>query len=103
FEADTAVALLFWPVVFEMFVTGAILLAGMLGTLRNAALRNAWFLLVALGCLGAAWLCGASAGTPQIWLIALWLLAARLVPPAGLAAGSASHRAWVVQGAGYSG
>jgi len=81
----------------------AIFLAGMLGTIRSAPIRNTWFALVAMGYLGAAWLCGANSGMPQIWTIALWLLAARLMPPAGLAAGSPSHRECVTKGAGYSG
>jgi hypothetical protein len=102
FDADTAMGLLFWPVVFEMFATVALVLAGMFGSIRITVVRNVWFLLVALGYLGAAWLCGAHAGMPQIAWIALWLLIARLMPPTGLAAGSPAHRAWVTEGAGHS-
>jgi hypothetical protein len=103
FEPATAMKLVFWPIVFELFVTLAIVLAGMLGTIRAAPLRNAWFLGVAAGCLGAAWLCGANAGMPRIWTLALWLLLARVMPPAGLRAGSQAHRDWLFTGAGYSG
>lgn len=103
FDAVTSMSLLFWPVVFEMFATVALVLAGMLGTIRSAPIRNGWFVFVALGFLGAAWLCGANAGTPHIWTIALWLLVAKLMPPAGLRAGSTPHREWVIKGAGYSG
>lgn len=103
FDGATTMSLLFWPVVFEMFAAAAILLAGMLGTIRSPPIRNAWFVMVALGYLGAAWLCGANTEMPQIWTIALWLLVARLMPPAGLAAGSPAHREWVTKGAGFSG
>lgn len=103
FDGATSMILLFWPVVFEMFATVALVLAGMLGTIRTALLRNAWVVFVALGYLSAAWLCAVNTEMPQVWLTALWLLAARLMPPAGLRAGSTSHRAWLVKGAGYSG
>ena len=103
FDAGTAMSLLFWPVVFEMFATVALVIAGMFGTIQAAAIRNVLFVLVALGYIGAAWLCGANTGMPHIWTIALWLLIAKLMPPAGLAAGSPSHREWVTKGAGYSG
>jgi hypothetical protein len=103
FEAETAMRLLFWPVVFEMFAAAALVLAGMFNPIRSAALRNLCFASLALGYLGAAWLCGANAGMPHIWTIALWLLASRLQPPAGIEAGSAAHREWVTLLGGYSG
>lgn len=100
---EAAMSLLFWPIVFELFAIVALVLAGMLGTIRSPALRNAWFASVALGYLGAAWLCGANTDQPQVWTIAFWLLVARLLPPAGLRAGSPAHREWVTRGAGLSG
>jgi hypothetical protein len=103
FEHETTMALLFWPVVFEMFAAAALVFAGMLDTVRMAAVRNACFVLVTAGYLAAAWLCGANTEMPQIWTIALWLLLARVMPPAGLRAGSEAHRAWLFTGAGYSG
>ncbi len=103
FDGETTMALLFWPVVFEMFATAALVLASTLNTIALAPVRNACFVLVAAGYLGASWLCGANTNMPQIWIIALWLLLARVMPPAGLRAGSAAHRDWLFTGAGYSG
>jgi len=102
-DYDTLRGLLLWPVVFEMFVALALFLAGMLGSIRSAVVRNAWFAFVAGGYLAAAWLTGEHAGMPQVWMIALWLLVARLMPPTGLGFGSAAHRDWVWKIAGYSG
>jgi hypothetical protein len=103
FDYDTLRSLLLWPVVFALLVALALFLAGMLDSIRSHLLRSLWFLLVGAGCLAAAFLIGASAGMPQAGSIALWLLAARLVPPRGVRLGSAPHRAWVYLGAGYSG
>jgi hypothetical protein len=103
FEYDTLRALLFWPVVFELYVALALFLAGMLATLRSDALRLVWFTTLGAGCLGAAWLTGEAAGQPQVWTIAAWLLAARLAPPRGLRFGGEAHRAWIWEGAGYTG
>ena len=102
FDPATAMGLLFWPVVFEMFAAAALVLAGMFNTIRSGLVRNLCFAAVALGYLGAAWLCGANTGMPQLWTIALWLLLARVTPPAGLRAGSAPHREWVTRLGGYS-
>lgn len=103
FDNETAMALLFWPVVFEMFAAAALVFASTFDTIGSNAVRNACFVLVAAAYLGAAWLCGANTEMPQIWTIALWLLLARVLPPGGLRAGSAAHRAWLFAGAGYSG
>jgi hypothetical protein len=100
---DTLRALLLWPVVLELFVAFALVLAGLLGSIRSAVARTAWFGLVACGYLMAAWLAGERAGMPQVWAIAVWLLVARLTPPAGLRIGSARHRDWLWIGAGHSG
>jgi hypothetical protein len=102
-DYDTLRALLLWPVVLELFVALALLLAGMLGTIRSAVLRNAWFGLVACAYLMAAWLAGERAGMPQVWILGLWLLVARLTPPTALRFGSAAHRDWLWAGAGHSG
>ena len=102
FEHETAMALLFWPVVFEMFAAGALVFAAMFDSIGSKAARTTCFVLVAAGYLGAAWLCGANTGTPGIWTIALWLMLARVMPPAGLRSGSAAHRAWLFKGASYS-
>ncbi len=103
FDGETTMALLFWPVVFEMFVAAALVFAGMFNSVGSSAVRNSSFALIAAGYLGAAWLCGANTEMPQIWTIAMWLLLARVMPPAGLRAGSAAHRSWLFTGAGYSG
>lgn len=102
-DYDMLRGLLLWPVVLELFVALALFLAGMLGSIRSAVARNAWFGFVACGYLAAAWLAGEHAGMPQVWMIALWLLMARLLPPTGLGFGSATHRDWVWKGAGCSG
>lgn len=102
-EYDTLREWLLWPVIFELFVSAALLLAGMLETTRSNVLRNGWFALVASGFVFAAWLCGELAGMPHVWVIAIWLLLARLLPPSGMRFGEAPHRAWVKQGAGLSG
>lgn len=102
-DYDTLRALLLWPVVLELLVAFALFLAGMLGSIRSAVLRNSWFGFVVCAYLLAAWLAGERAGMPQVWLIGLWLLVARLTPPAGLRFGSASHRDWLWTGAGHSG
>lgn len=102
-DYDTLRTLLLWPVLLELFGAFALFLAGMLGTIRSAVMRNAWFAFVACAYLMAAWLAGENAGMPQVWMIGLWLLVARLTPPTGLRFGSATHREWVWKGAGYSG
>lgn len=102
-DYDTLRALLLWPVVLELFLAFALFLAGMLGSIRSAVLRNAWFGFVASAYLLAAWLTGERADMPQVWAIGLWLLVARLTPPSGLRFGSASHRDWLWTGAGHSG
>jgi hypothetical protein len=103
FDYDTLRALLFWPVVFEMFVAVALFVAGMLDSIRWQGVRIAALALVAAATLFAAWLCGESAGMPQVWTIALWLMVARVAPPAGLRLGTRAHRDWVWKGAGMSG
>jgi hypothetical protein len=103
FDYDTLREWLWWPVVFEMFAIFAVLLAGMLGSIRTNGLRNAWFILVAIAYLSGAWLAGAIAGMPHVWMIALWLLLARLNPPSGMRFGELRHREWIQTGAGYSG
>lgn len=103
FDYDTLRSLLFWPVVFELYVVFALVLAGMLATIRSGVLRALWFAAVAAGCLGGAWLSGAIAGQPWAWLGAVWLLAARLPPPPGTRWASAAHLQWLWTGAGYSG
>jgi hypothetical protein len=103
FEYDTLRAWLLWPIVFELYAAVALLLAGMLGSVQSAIARNIWFALVGSGYFFAAWLSAAIAGMPQAWIIALWLLVARLAPPAGLRFGARQHRDWVHKGAGLSG
>ena len=103
FEYDTLRALVWWPVAFEMYVTVALLLAGMLGSIQSNAARNAWFAAVACSYLFASWLSAASAGMPHAWTIAAWLLVARLVPPPGMRFGEARHREWIQKGTGYTG
>ena len=103
FDYDTLRGWLLWPVVFEMFAAVALMLAGMMATIRMVPIRHAAFLFVALIYLASAWLIGAIGGMPNAWLIAVWLLVARLVPPTGLRFGTGAHQEWVFQGAGYSG
>lgn len=102
-DYDTLRALLLWPVVLELLVAFALVLAGMLGSIRSAVLRTAWFGLVACAYLMAGWLAGERAGMPQVWAIALWMLVARVTPPAELRFGCAAHRDWLWTGAGLSG
>ena len=103
FDYDTLRTLLFWPVVFEVYVVFALVLAGFLASLKPDWLRGLWFAAVALVCLAGAWLTAAIAGQPWAWLGAAWLLVARLRPPPGTRPGSAAHLAWLWRGAGYAG
>ncbi|MEO6155812.1 MAG: hypothetical protein ABIP16_08820 [Thermomonas sp.] len=103
FEYDTLLVWLIWPVVFEMFVAVALLLAGALASIRVVEVRYCALACVALVYLASAWRVGASVGMPQAWLMAAWFLVARVLPPSGLRFGTPAHQAWVVQGAGYSG
>jgi hypothetical protein len=102
-EYDSLRHWLLWPVVFELFAAVALLLAGMLGSLRSDVARNLWFAGVGGGYVFAAWLTAAIADMPHAWIIAVWLLVARLVPPTGLRFGAKAHRHWVFTGAGFSG
>lgn len=95
FEPETLSALLLWPVVYEMLLVFALALAGMGNSIRRPAPRMAWFGFVAALYLGVAAL-GAQAGNlPWIWLTALWLLIARLVPPSDQRWFDPAHRNWL--------
>jgi hypothetical protein len=103
FDFETLRGLLWWPVVLEMFVAIALFVAGMLATIGVATVRYLSFLFVACVYLAVAWLAGDAAGMPQVVFVAAWLLAARVLPPAGLRFGTATHQQWVFRCAGYSG
>lgn len=103
FEFDTVRAWLFWPVVFQLYSALALGVAGMLDSIRSDAVRNLSFALVAAAYVFSAWLTGAIAGMPHVWISAVWLLIARLMPPAGLCFGEPRHRHWVRLSAGFSG
>lgn len=103
FEYDTLRALLLWPVVFEMYLAIALFLAGWSSGFGAQGARWVWCSLCIAAYLGAAWLTGASADTPQIWTIALWLLIARAWPPPGLVPGSQPYLEWLQLGAGLTG
>lgn len=103
FEYDTLRSLLFWPLVFEMYVALALFIAGMAAGIGNALARVIWPAACIAGCLFGAWLTGATAGTPQVWTIACWLLLARLWPPRGLKPPGREYLQWLQTSAGHSG
>ncbi len=103
FEYDTVRAWLFWPVVFQLYAALALSVAGMLNSIRSDAVRNLSFALVAAAYVFSAWLTGAIAHMPHVWITAVWLLIARLIPPTGLRFGEPRHRVWVRLSAGFSG
>ncbi|MEZ5460667.1 hypothetical protein [Dokdonella sp.] len=102
FEYDTLRSLLLWPVVFEMYLSFTLFLAGLLYNVRRAAGRWIWFALFILAYLFAAWLTGENSYMPQAWTIAFWLLIARIWPPRTLAFGSRPYLEWLQRGAGIS-
>lgn len=95
FEHETLMALLLWPVAFEILLAFALTLAMFGNTVRRDLWRNLWFALVLTAYLGLAWLGGASSGLPYLWVAAFWLLAARTRNPAGTTWLSQQHRDWV--------
>ncbi len=103
FDYDTLRGLLWWPVVLEMFVAFALSLAGMLASIRVAAIRYLAFLIVTCAYLASAWLAGEGSGMPQVVWMAAWLLVARAFPPSELRFGTKAHQQWVFRCAGFSG
>ncbi|HET7842770.1 MAG TPA: hypothetical protein VFL14_01370 [Xanthomonadales bacterium] len=103
FDYDTLRTLLFWPVVFEAMLAVALFVIGLAAGLRSGAARFAWLAAFTLAYLAGAWLLGATAEMPKIWLVALWLWAVRIVPPRGEGFATRGHLAWVHQGAGWTG
>lgn len=101
-DYDTLRGWLLWPVVFEMVASFTLIFAGILASMRIASIRYLALVLVALGYLASAWLIGDRAGMPQVILIAVWLLVARLLPPSGLRFGTQAHQKWIFRGAGLS-
>jgi hypothetical protein len=95
FEPPTLSALLLWPVVFEMMLVFALALAAMGTGIRSTPWRNTWFGLIASLYVGLAWLGGRGSELPLLWLAAIWLLGARLYPPAGQRWLSPEHRRWL--------
>jgi hypothetical protein len=82
-------------VVFELMLVFALGLGAMFNGVARASLRNFAFLLILAAFVGLAWLGGSGSGLPYLWLAALWLLSARLSPPAGLAWFGREHRHWM--------
>lgn len=103
FEYDTLRSLLLWPIVFEMYLTVALFLAGWSASVHAAVARWIWCILIVGAYLFAAWLTGANSEMPQIWTIAFWLLIARAWPPRSYTLGSRDYLEWLHVSAGYSG
>lgn len=95
FEPETLSALLLWPVVFEMLLVFALVLAGMGDSIRRPGLRLTWFATVAGLYLLVAALGARAENLPWVWLTAFWLLVARLIPPAGQRWLDPAHRTWL--------
>lgn len=103
FDHDTLRSVLLWPVVFEAMLAIALFVIGLAAGLRSAAARYAWLAAFTLAYLAGAWLFGATAELPKLWLVALWLWLARMLPPRGERFAAPGHLRWVHEGAGYSG
>lgn len=95
FERETLMALLLWPVAFEILLAFALTVASGGNRIPRTPWRNLWFASVVTIYLGLAWLGGANSGLPYLWVAALWLIAARTKAPAGMTWLSAQHRDWV--------
>lgn len=94
-EPDAQSALLLWPVLFECMLAISLGVASMVDGIVRAWLRHAGFVLILLAFLGFAWLGGRASGLPYLSLAALWLLGARLRPPAATRWFGGEHRHWV--------
>lgn len=103
FSYDTLRGLLLWPVVFECYLAFALFLASWVAGVRSTLMRWTWIAAVLAIYLGGAWLTVATAESPAVWTLAVWLLFARALPPRGMPVGTPLHLRWLQRMAGFTG